>query len=388
MTCGSWRTRSCSSPPWPVSAMGASASSTPASCRRGAVRVTDGCCLSRAATRFVRPGGVDTNFDIVDGLMSVAKARAAGAASWCQAPTRPIKDSHWPRSRWRLCPEPDPCIVQSRGLLLWWQRRLPAGCLLSAAKPMTLTGSSPTAQPRSALRLARAAAGVPISTAAAVCGLTDRTLRKHLRNLPARGRCAATVAALAAAQRLPGPPDRAAVTHRACPPPAVRAARPGDLDAVAAAAGSASWALAHLPIRGGGDERFLRVQLRESAASQRDDRLGRGQRPLLPQGASPRTLCARRRSWNNSRTIRTSTSAPRWRTPEDGAVAANCPAVHAKSPTTRRRLWSRPGWMPCRSAKWPEQRCRCAICEDRRNRYRPRRASCGAPLAAGPTVRR
>ena len=92
---------------------------------------------------------------------------------------------------------------------------------------------------------------MPISTAAAVCGLTDRTLRKHLRNLPARGRCAATVATLAAAQRLPGPPDRAAVTHRACPPPAVRAARPGDLDAVAAAAGSASWALAHLPIRGG-----------------------------------------------------------------------------------------------------------------------------------------
>lgn len=199
---------------------------------------------------------MDTHFDIVDGLMSIAKARAAGTASWCQAPTRPIKDSHWPRSRWRLCPEPDPCIVQSRGLLLWWQRRLPAGCLLSAAKPMTLTGSSPKAQPRSALRLARAAAGMPISTAAAVCGLTDRTLRKHLRNLPARGRCAATVAALAAAQKRPDPPDRAAVTHRACPPPAVRAARPGDLDTVAATAGSASWALAHLPIRGGLDDQL------------------------------------------------------------------------------------------------------------------------------------
>ena len=182
--------------------------------------------------------------------------------------------------------------MQFRGLLLWWQRRLPTGCLLSATKPMTLTGSSPRAQPRSALRLARAAAGMPISTAAAVCGLTDQALRKHLRNLPARGRCAATVAALAAAQRLPAPPDRAAVVHRACPPPAVRAARPADLDAVSAARGSASWALAHQPIRGGENNDFFvfsytsrlhrSVMTAMAAASDPYLRRGIAQNPLCP----------------------------------------------------------------------------------------------------------
>ena len=118
--------------------------------------------------------------------------------------------------------------------------------------PMT----SPTSKARSlaALRLTRAAAAAPTETIAEVCGLSDQALRKHLRNLPARGRCAATVAALAAAQKLPDPADSAAVAHWACPPPAVRAARPGDLDAVKAARGSASWALAHQPFRGGSIE--------------------------------------------------------------------------------------------------------------------------------------
>ena len=44
--------------------------------------------------------------------------------------------------------------------------------------------------------------------------------------------------------------NRAAVGHRACPPPAVRAVRLTDPEAVTAARGSASWALGHLPHRG------------------------------------------------------------------------------------------------------------------------------------------
>lgn len=115
---------------------------------------------------------------------------------------------------------------------------------------------APKARTSQALRLARAAAGMPTDTVAAVCGLSDQALRKHLRNLPARGRCAATVAALAAAQRLPEPPQRAVVAHRACPPPAMRAARPTDLEAVNAAKGSASWALAHNPFRGASMELY------------------------------------------------------------------------------------------------------------------------------------
>ena len=113
-----------------------------------------------------------------------------------------------------------------------------------------MTRSTPKARSFTALRLARAAAGTTTETAAAVCGLTDQELRKHLRNLPARGRCAATVGALAAAQRTPQPPNSAAVGHRACPPPAVRAARLTDPEAVTAARGSASWTLGHLPHRG------------------------------------------------------------------------------------------------------------------------------------------
>ena len=112
-----------------------------------------------------------------------------------------------------------------------------------------MTRPTPKARSFTALRLARAAAGVTTETAAAVCGLTDQELRKHLRNLPARGRCAATVGTLAAAQRAPKPPNSAAVGHRACPPPAVRAARLTDPEAVTAARGSASWALGHLPHR-------------------------------------------------------------------------------------------------------------------------------------------
>ena len=90
---------------------------------------------------------------------------------------------------------------------------------------------------------------MPIGDVAAVCELTEQALRKHLRSLPARGLCATTVAALAAAQRLPEPPHLAAVAHRACPPPAVRAARPGHLTAVNAAKGSSSWGLARNPFR-------------------------------------------------------------------------------------------------------------------------------------------
>ena len=137
----------------------------------------------------------------------------------------------------------------------------PAGLLLLAEATLTerryrqldpMTRSTPKARSFTALRLARAAAGVTTETAAAVCELTDQELRKHLRNLPARGRCAATVGALAAAQRAPKPPNSAAAGHRACPPPAVRAARLTDPEAVPAARGSASWALGHLPLRGCG----------------------------------------------------------------------------------------------------------------------------------------
>ena len=101
------------------------------------------------------------------------------------------------------------------------------------------------------LRLARAAAGTPTDKVAAVCGLSDRDLRKHLRSVPARSRCAAMVAAVAVTEKAPDPPGSAAAGNRVCPPPAVRAARLVDLKAVAAARGSASWALAHLPFRGG-----------------------------------------------------------------------------------------------------------------------------------------
>ena len=121
-------------------------------------------------------------------------------------------------------------------------------------QPVPMTRPTPRAQSFSALRMARAAAGMPTERAAAVCGLTDQALRKHLRNLPARGRCAATVAAVAASQKAPEPPSSAAVRHRACPPPAVRAARLTCLEAVAAARGSASWALGHLPHRDGSME--------------------------------------------------------------------------------------------------------------------------------------
>ena len=109
---------------------------------------------------------------------------------------------------------------------------------------------TPKARTIDAVRRARAAAGMPTSTVAAASGLSDLELRKRLRSLPARGRCAATIAALAAAQRLPDTPHSAAAAHRACPPPAVRAAWLDDLDAVAAVRGSASWALAHQPFRG------------------------------------------------------------------------------------------------------------------------------------------
>ena len=115
---------------------------------------------------------------------------------------------------------------------------------------------APRARTSQALRLARAAAGMPTDTVAAACGLSDQALRKHLRNLPARGPCAATVAVMAAAQRLPETPEGAAVVHRACPPPAVRAARPSDLDVVNAVKGSASWALAYNPFRGGSMELY------------------------------------------------------------------------------------------------------------------------------------
>ena len=150
---------------------------------------------------------------------------------------------------------------------------------------------APKARTSEALRLARAAAGMPTDTVAAVCGLSDQTLRKHLRSLPARGRCAATVGTLAAAQRLPEPPQRAVVAHRACPPPAVRAARPADLEAVNAAKGSASWALAHNSFRGSSMDLYaytytsrLHRSVIVALASARDElhRTGIAQNSLCP----------------------------------------------------------------------------------------------------------
>ena len=141
------------------------------------------------------------------------------------------------------------------------------------------------------MRLARAAAGVTTERVAAVCGLTDQDLRKHLRNLPARGRCAATVAALAAAQRAPEGPHSAAVAHRACPPPAVRAAWLTDLEAVTAAKGSASWTLGLRPHRGDSIDLYMfshtprlhrSVMIGLAVATDDFYRQGIAQNPLCP----------------------------------------------------------------------------------------------------------
>ena len=149
---------------------------------------------------------------------------------------------------------------------------------------------SPRARTSQALRLARAAAGMPTDTVAAACGLSEQALRKCLRSLPARGRCAATVAALAAAQRLPKTPQHAVVAHRACPPPAVRAAHPADLEAVNAARGSASWALARNPFRGGSMELYAYTytsRLHRSVIIA----LAAGNEPSYRKGIAQNSLC-------------------------------------------------------------------------------------------------
>lgn len=175
-----------------------------------------------------------------------------------------------------------------------------AALLLLAAAALTarrcqqtdlMTRPTPKARSYTALRLARAAAGVTTERVAAVCGLTDQDLRKHLRNLPARGRCAATVAALAAAQRAPEPPHSAAVAHRACPPPAVRAAWLTDLEAVTAARGSASWTLGLRPHRGDSIDLYMfshtprlhrSVMIGLAVATDDFYRQGIAQNPLCP----------------------------------------------------------------------------------------------------------
>ena len=94
-----------------------------------------------------------------------------------------------------------------------------------------------------AIRAARAAAAVPLVDIAAAHKMSEPDMRRCLRGLPPRGRCAAVVAGVAAAQR-PGPDDQTAAGHWACPPPAVRAVT-ADAAAVvtATARGSTSWGL-------------------------------------------------------------------------------------------------------------------------------------------------
>ena len=152
-----------------------------------------------------------------------------------------------------------------------------------------MIGPTPKEPSLVALRLARAAAGTPTDAVAAVCGLSDRDLRKQLRSVPARSRCAAMVAAVAVTERAPESPGSVAAGHRVCPPPAVRAARLVDLEAVAAARGSASWALGHLPYRGRSIYVFSRrgglhrgVMAAIAVARDEYDRMGAAENPQCP----------------------------------------------------------------------------------------------------------